>query len=669
MPRPEGWNGFLRLPDSPPHPQHQAEGRPSVRPLADKLNLYFGYTPALIDEIKAMDGARWNPELRCWQVKNIPRNLFQLDFLAGRNPYAPYDLPLVDFESTRPLFKHQGTLARHALTVRQCIWAAEMGTGKTLAVIEVMEHAGFNDWWYVAPKSALAAVRLELRKWGCRVFPTFLTYDGLKSTLAHWPTGQAPPRGVVFDESSKVKTPQSQRSLAAKHLADNMRAAYGRDAFVILMSGSPAPKSPLDWWMQCEIACPGFLKEGNPDKFRNRLAVVVKKENTVTGGMYPHMVAWRDNPEKCRICGYTREHEYHDTEFAAAMGNSDEAHDFVRGKNEVEYLYERMKGLVVVQFKKDCLDLPEKQYEVITLEPSQSMLNAAKLIEAGAESTIQALTLLRELSDGFQYEKTQDGMESCPACHGRKIIKQWVAREGVTHEQIQDALALAKAKAVDNEQEGVEFSQDFEIVPDLFTQVDATCLHCGGKGEVPHYIRTMSVVPCPKDEVILDKLDLHEDDGRLIIYGGFTGTLDRVCEVVKKAGWEWIRVDGKGWRNSYTSVTKPEDMLLDFQDTERSLPKLCFVGHPASAGMGLTLTAACETVYYSNDFSGEARIQSEDRTHRPGTRGTKITDIIHLPSDLMVRENLRKKMELQAMSLGAFKAAMAEAEQAMTRRV
>ena len=45
-----------------------------------------------------------------------------------------------------------------------------------------------------------------------------------------------------------------------------------------------------------------------------------------------------------------------------------------------------------------------------------------------------------------------------------------------------------------------------------------------------------------------------------------------------------------------------------------------FIGQQHSGGYGLTLTAAENVDYYSNDFSLEARLQSEDRAHRIGTK-------------------------------------------------
>lgn len=79
--------------------------------------------------------------------------------------------------------------------------------------------------------------------------------------------------------------------------------------------------------------------------------------------------------------------------------------------------------------------------------------------------------------------------------------------------------------------------------------------------------------------------------------------------------------------------------------------------------MGLTLTASPSIVYFSNDFNAESRIQSEDRIHRPGmdvNRGATIYDLIHLPTDRTVLENLKAKRVLQDMTLGALNDVLAQ---------
>ena len=76
-----------------------------------KLYLAFGYNPALLAEVKNMEGARWHGfdtvPLKQWSINDSHRNWFQLHYLQYAaadakdkpnlpNPYATYDLPLLD---------------------------------------------------------------------------------------------------------------------------------------------------------------------------------------------------------------------------------------------------------------------------------------------------------------------------------------------------------------------------------------------------------------------------------------------------------------------------------------------------------------------------------------------------------------------------------------------
>jgi SNF2 family DNA or RNA helicase len=74
-----------------------------------------------------------------------------------------------------------------------------------------------------------------------------------------------------------------------------------------------------------------------------------------------------------------------------------------------------------------------------------------------------------------------------------------------------------------------------------------------------------------------------------------------------------------------------------------------FIGNPQSGGQSITLTAANTVIYYSRDWSGELRLQSEDRTHRIGTTGDKVTyyDILCKNSvDVTMLTVLREKKDL-----------------------
>jgi SNF2 family DNA or RNA helicase len=619
----------------------------------DRLYLKFPYNQKMLEEVKSFEGHRWhgydehNPR-KIWSIRDSERNRFQLRFLAHPggsdplNPYAKYDAPLVQVTPTRPVYTHQGGMINFGYTRHYCILAAEMGTGKTLTAIEIMELSKMDDWIWVGPKSALVSVRVEFAKWKARVTPRFVTYEGLQKLLAEWPTGKKAPQGVIFDECSRCKNPAAKRTQAARYLADSIRKEWGDRGYVILMSGTPAPKSPMDWWSICEIACPGFLKEGTVDKFKQRLAIIEMREQFAGGGTYAHLLGWRDDARKCARCGLFQDAETH-SEGVSVFEQTNINHRFEPSVNEVANLYKRMQGLVEVRFKKDCLDLPDKVYREINCMPSRSILNAARAIEAKSSSTVKALTLLRELSDGFQYIERKEGTETCPTCKGHKTIHQPIIEEA------------GEAVTSSPEPKPIEWEQ-------------IACPDCKGTGQVDKIVRDVKTVPCPKDDVLKELLDEHDDVGRIVIYGGFTGTIDRVVEMLLKQMWKIIRVDGRGW-HSNLGLQKPEEMIDAFQNQLEAHLRIAFIGHPGSAGMGLTLTASPTIVYYSNDFNAESRIQSEDRIHRAGmdtNRGATIIDLIHLPTDKVVLDNLKNKRRLQDMTMGELKAQTEKIEPALT---
>ena len=610
----------------------------------ERLYFKFGYNKTLIEEMKMMQGAKWDPASKQWSIADSTRNHFQLAFLEGQNPYHVYDRELIPFNFRRnpnewPGFiamSHQPTMASHVITRQYLILAAEMGTGKTITMIESMEwlwaNRGIGSWIYVAPKSALTAVRLEFEKWKSLIQPQFLTYDAMRQVVENWPAGAKPPQGVIFDEASKVKTPNSKRSMAAKQIAHAIRAEWGEKGAVILMTGTPAPKSPLDWWNLAEIACPGFLREGTWEKLRNTLAIMSEGQND-SGQVFAKIVAWKDDERKCVKCGKFEDDPDHDSVNMLEKW----FHAFQPSTNEVARLHRRLKGLVHTVFKKQCLDLPEKQYRIIHCKPMESILNAAQLLASRGDSVIRTMTFLRELSDGFQYQETDIGYKECPLCNGNKTRMDWeyVGPED-KYEEIMDRQYMGQ-----------------EVPREYFQEVQRPCTYCSGTGQVTNYMREAVQVPTPKEAILNDLIEEHEDIGRLVVYAGFTGSVDRCTQIFLKAGWDVIRVDGRGWWSN-----KPDNamnLLKRFQDKSRAHPKIGFVGQPGAAGMGLTLTESPTVVYYSNDFNGESRTQSEDRIHRPGmdsNRGATIIDIIHLPTDELVLNNLKAKRRLELMSLG-----------------
>jgi SNF2 family DNA or RNA helicase len=555
------------------------------------------------------------------------------------------DLPEVTMLKTDrlPMYAHQITMLRFALRGRWVILACEMGTGKTRVFIELMEiveqlHGLTDDEvWYIGPKSGVKAVGLELRKWDTKFRPVMMTYQGLVKVLRDWKPGDPAPKVVCFDESSKVKNPSAQRSQAAKALADAVREEWGDESYIIEMTGTPAPKNPVDWWHQCEIAAPGFVKEGTKQKFKARLCIIEQRES-ISGAKFPHIVTWLDDENKCADCGDPVRSDKH------TKGNS---HPFKASKNEVSYLYERMNGLVLVQRKKDLLDLPDLQYQRLNVKPSIETLRAARLIRAKTTRAVTAIMLLRELSDGFQYTEKVVGTQPCPNCEGAGRVEAPVPIQNIDVMEPQD------------------------VKPENFETRVTQCPLCDGQGSIDKRERITVPVPCPKDDAFIDLLDEHEDIGRFIVWGGFTATIDRLVEIAHKHGWYTLRVDKQGYigQDPHGESVDSDELLTAMDATHPNCgkfkDKICFVGNPKAAGHALTLTAAPTMLYFSNTFDGEARMQSEQRHHRLGmdvNRGATIIDLIHLPSDLVILNNLAKKVKLQNLTMGVLDEAFAKYE-------
>lgn len=623
--------------------------------------IWFLKSPfSLKEEIKAMRGSRWHGRdddedgRTIWSVEDCPRNRFQLAFLMGEDVYAWFDRDLIrhDYSDAQlnrvptALMPHQCDLADSGLTYHYQLWAAEMGTGKTLAAQKVIEKSGVLYWWWVGPKSSIPNIRREFAKWGFDfsgpIRIEFITYEELTRRMDQWNAENELPQGVIFDESSRLKGDTSQRTQAAQRLADLIREKFGVDGYAIEMSGTPSPKSPLDWWSQCEIAWPGFLREGSRKALEQRCAFVVMHQ--YDAGMFPKRIGWKDDQRKCRHCGLFEKEGPHEFDGILDPG---EVHAFEASVNEVAYMHERLKGLVVIKHKKDCLTLPEKRYRKIICKPNPSVLRVAQAIMDGAPNTITGLTLLRELSDGFQYQDREDGEIPCPHCpNSCGEIEEWFDPADVE----------ASYSAIDM------LSKEFVA---KLQKRKVPCTRCGGTKTVPRIIRYTREVPCPKEKALKMLLEECEENGRIVVFAGFTGSVDRIANICRKDGWSVFRCDGRGFEvtdREGNVITQDGEEALEFW-SDRDNQRVAFASHPESGGMSLTLVEARMAVYWSNSFKPEYRAQSEDRIHRKGmdeNLGCDIVDLIHLPTDARVLEVIQANRKLELMTLGEFRDALDE---------
>ncbi len=281
------------------------------------------------------------------------------------------------------------------------------------------------------------------------------------------------------------------------------------------------------------------------------------------------------------------------------------------GWNEEEcaQIHERLTGLMTVYLKEDWLNLPAKQYKQIDLKPDNRVLRVAKTLAHVAPNTITALNWTRALSSGFQYVSVKKGDKECPVCKG---------------------------------------------TGEYNNPTPAICPACAGAKLIAEYDRETVKVKTPKDQAVRDILEEYGFRNRIVFAASFQGSIDRVQGICQELGWATCVVDGRGWRvfDEDGKIVKGTT-VMKFWKTHKG--KVAFVGNPGSCRYGLTLTLAHVLCFYDNDFSASARLQMEDRIHRMSMDlelGAIIIDLVHLPVDLLVIENLRQSRKLELLSLG-----------------
>lgn len=97
---------------------------------------------------------------------------------------------------------------------------------------------------------------------------------------------------------------------------------------------------------------------------------------------------------------------------------------------------------------------------------------------------------------------------------------------------------------------------------------------------------------------------------KVIVWAWFKEEIKAIAALMKELGRKPVQYHGD-------ISDKDRNLAIDsfqLQDADT------FIGNQASGGIGITLTAASETIYYSNNFNLEHRAQSEDRNHRTGQK-------------------------------------------------
>lgn len=117
-------------------------------------------------------------------------------------------------------------------------------------------------------------------------------------------------------------------------------------------------------------------------------------------------------------------------------------------------------------------------------------------------------------------------------------------------------------------------------------------------------------VSAAKLSALEDILDGAAAEGKkLVIIARFLPEIRAVCKLLEKRGLRYAYITGE--------VKNREEQVEQFQ---KEPEVMAFVGQIATAGMGITLTAASTMVFYSLDYSMSNFEQAKARIHRVGQR-------------------------------------------------
>lgn len=150
--------------------------------------------------------------------------------------------------------------------------------------------------------------------------------------------------------------------------------------------------------------------------------------------------------------------------------------------------------------------------------------------------------------------------------------------------------------------------------------------------------------PNPKLEALLDMVEDMGQGGRALIWARFIPELRAITAKLRErygpecVGRYWGEVPAEERAQSVTGINEREEVRF-------------FVSQQHAGGYGLTLNGASNSIYYSNDFSLEARLQSEARNHRIGQhRSVNYTDIVAEGTiDEKILRALKAKLDLAEM--------------------
>lgn len=526
----------------------------------ESARTYLEYATLTVQLAKSREKRRWkylfdDPSLHC-AVQTVPGDGVCHTIVEDGGETRTYNV-------AKESFRHQavGLDAIHG----QEFFALymEMGTGKTKVIIDEMALMAREKpvtVLVVCPKTILGTWERELVKWlpeSIDVHTDRLrTGDDGMERLIRWVRTKAQLKvlfanydrivamkdalialkfnAIICDESSRLKNPAAKRTKAAIEIGPSADRRF-------ILSGSPVVGSVLDFWGQFEFLSPGSLGYSTNHSFKNHYSNL----NAVR--------AWEGEVKNGQFRG-------------AVLQNIDE-------------LKRRVARHAFIVKKEQCLDLPDKLFQTITVpmghqqrevyDQMVTLFMAELEMESGANGVVEARSTLAKLMRLAQ-------------------ITQGFIRNT-----------------------GPDSDGAYMDIPD-------------GDNKLKEILRFLK-----------EDFDLTQ---KIIVWARFKRDIEHLSDAMQAAGITFMTLTGA------TPQCERDTLEHDFNEG----PVTVLLAEPGTGGMGLTLIGNKEhpmrtMIYYSNDYSLEKRIQSEDRGHRIGQMHNLL--IIDIACEGSIDEHITEKLQ------------------------
>ena len=153
-------------------------------------------------------------------------------------------------------------------------------------------------------------------------------------------------------------------------------------------------------------------------------------------------------------------------------------------------------------------------------------------------------------------------------------------------------------------------------------------------------------LPNNRYDELLDVLE--EVDGKVIIWATYRHNIQTITKKLKEKYGDTKAAAFYGDTENQVRL----DLVRDFQSQTSDLTYL--VANPKTGGYGITLTASCTVVYFSNNYDLEIRLQSEDRAHRIGQKNkvTYVDFVCQGTVDDKILTALKNKVDIASQVMG-----------------